>query len=232
MKNELTLVIPCKNEEGYIGHLLNSIRSQIGIDGVRIIIADAGSTDGTLEIINSFKSKLNIEVISGGLPALARNRGLSLSKTEFTLFIDADVTIDDITLIHSALDKIKSKGSKILTCKLNSNTLIVKILYKLTNMFIYLSKFDKPFVPGTFTMVRTKEAQDIGGFPEWAMHCEDYLLSSKFHSGDFTILDKYVWTDDRRFKKMKWWRMVFYFTKNIIMRNKSDYFKKDINYWL
>jgi glycosyltransferase involved in cell wall biosynthesis len=232
MKNELTIVIPCKNEENYIGRLLNDLSLQEYITGVRIIIADAGSTDKTIQIINSYKPFLNIEIIKGGLPAVGRNNGLNKSKTKWTLFIDADAEIYDKNLIKKSLYQIKSKDYEILACKLNSNITKVKFLYKLSNLVIRLSQYDKPFSVGIFMMVNTEKAKLLGGFPEWAMHCEDYLLSSKFKNSRFTILDGYVYSDDRRFKKMTYWQMIKYFIKNIKMRNNEDYFKKDVNYWL
>lgn len=231
MKNELTIVIPCKNEENYIGRLLNDLSNQEYIKGVRIIIADAGSTDKTIQIINSYKTVLNIEIIKGGLPAVGRNNGLKISNTKWTLFLDADAEIYDNNLIKKALYRIKSKDYEILACKLSSNIIKVKILYKLSNLIIKLSQYDKPFSVGIFMMVNTEKARILGGFPEWAMHCEDYLLSSKFKNCKFTVLNGYVYSDDRRFKKMSYWEMIKYFIKNIKMRNNEDYFKKDVNYW-
>lgn len=232
MKNELTIVIPCKNEEKYIGRLLNDISYQEYIKGVRIIIADAGSTDKTIQIINSYKPLLNIEVIKGGLPAVGRNNGLNKSDTKWTLFIDADAEIYDTNLIKKALYQIKSNDYEVLACKLNSKIIGVKILYKLSNIIIKLSQYDKPFSVGIFMMVNTNKAKMLGGFPEWAMHCEDYLLSSKFKRNKFTVLDAYIYSDDRRFKKMSYLKMIKYFVKNIKMRNNEYYFKRDVNYWL
>jgi len=45
MKDLLTIVIPCKNEEKYIVPLLEDLSQQYGISDVRIIIADAGFGD-------------------------------------------------------------------------------------------------------------------------------------------------------------------------------------------
>ena len=45
LDEKITIVIPCKNEENYIHHLLDSLRSQ-DIGNTRIIIADC-STDNT-----------------------------------------------------------------------------------------------------------------------------------------------------------------------------------------
>jgi glycosyltransferase involved in cell wall biosynthesis len=231
MKNELTIVIPCKNEERYIGSLLNGITKQKGIDGVRIIIADAGSDDKTLDIINSFKDVLNIESIKGGLPSVGRNNGLLLSKTKWTLFIDADAIIKDDDMILSAVNSMVSGNYELLACKLGSEILKVRILYKISNFIIKLSKLDKPFAVGIFMMVNTEVAKKLGGFPEWAMHCEDYLLSRKFNNDKFVILNKFIYSDDRRFRKVGYINIILYFIKNIRMRNKVGYFKKDINYW-
>jgi glycosyltransferase involved in cell wall biosynthesis len=60
MKELVTIVIPCKNEETYIGHLLESLSQQVGIGSTRIIVADADSTDNTLQVVKLYKDVLNI----------------------------------------------------------------------------------------------------------------------------------------------------------------------------
>ena len=54
IKDYLSIVIPCKNEENYIKRTLNEISIQSGISGTRVIIADGGSTDSTLQKIEEF----------------------------------------------------------------------------------------------------------------------------------------------------------------------------------
>lgn len=51
----ISVCIATYNGERYIGEQLESILSQIG-DGDEVIISDDGSTDGTLEVVKSFKS--------------------------------------------------------------------------------------------------------------------------------------------------------------------------------
>ena len=93
MKELLTIVIPCKNEERYIGHVFESIQKQKFITGVRIIVADAGSTDKTLDIIKIYQQALPIEVIEGGKVSVGRNNGAKLVTTPYILFLDADVRL-------------------------------------------------------------------------------------------------------------------------------------------
>ena len=65
LKDLVTIVIPCKNEERYIGNLLGDLFRSVEIGDVRIIIADANSTDNTRHIIKEWSRGLNIETIQG-----------------------------------------------------------------------------------------------------------------------------------------------------------------------
>ena len=60
IKDFITVVIPCKNEEKYIGNILEDLEFQYGFEGTRIIIADAGSTDATLAVIEAAKEELQL----------------------------------------------------------------------------------------------------------------------------------------------------------------------------
>ena len=103
----VTIVIPCKNEELYIGKTLKSISGQIGVNKLRVIIADANSTDNTRQVIAKCQkqlSNLQIEIIDGGPVAVGRNRGAELVTTPYVLFIDADTELieTDMSSIESS----------------------------------------------------------------------------------------------------------------------------------
>src|SRR5262245_39414952 len=72
--NQLTIVIPAKNESRLLPTLLESLCRQeySQIRSTKVFLADAGSTDGTRELAMSFADRLNIEVIPGGLPSVGR----------------------------------------------------------------------------------------------------------------------------------------------------------------
>jgi len=69
MEKELTIVIPCRNEEEYIGRLLEEISLQ-GVGATKIILADAKSTDRTVEEARNaaYQLGLKLEIAPGGLP--------------------------------------------------------------------------------------------------------------------------------------------------------------------
>ena len=89
LSDNITIVVPCRNEENYISHLLESLRLQ-NIGNTKIIIADC-STDNTRQVIQDNSAGLNVEVIDGGPVSIAKNRGAQLVTTPYILFIDADV---------------------------------------------------------------------------------------------------------------------------------------------
>ena len=78
MQAEVTIVIPAKNEVKMLPKLLASLCKQdyVGPNGegmgqVRVLIADADSTDGTVEVALTFGDRLAIEVIPGGVTGSA-----------------------------------------------------------------------------------------------------------------------------------------------------------------
>jgi len=106
LSDKITIVVPCKNEETYIHHLLDTLRSQ-NIGDTRIIIADC-STDNTRQVIQDNSWELNVEIIQGGPVSVAKNNGARLVTTPYILFIDADVRFFKYDVIRDAVDRIES----------------------------------------------------------------------------------------------------------------------------
>ena len=75
MIDELAIVIPAKNEEDMIGNLLSSlcIQNYSRMRATPIFIADADSTDATIQVANSFSDRLDIRIVKGGSPSEGRN---------------------------------------------------------------------------------------------------------------------------------------------------------------
>jgi glycosyltransferase involved in cell wall biosynthesis len=74
-----------------------------------ILLADAGSTDLTVEVARGFHPDLNIMIIRGGLPSVGRNNGARQSHSRYLLFIDADIELAELTLIRRAVDLMNRK---------------------------------------------------------------------------------------------------------------------------
>src|SRR5260370_38372153 len=87
---ELTIVIPAKNESALLPRLLESIAQQDcpGIRETVVYVADAQSTDGTPDLALGFRDRIDVRVIPGGLPPAGRKAEARLAPTPTALFIE------------------------------------------------------------------------------------------------------------------------------------------------
>ena len=221
--DKITIVVPCKNEENYIHHLLNALRNQ-DIGDTRVIIADC-STDSTRQVIKDNSIGLNVELIDGGPVSIAKNRGAKLVTTPYILFIDADVRFFKNTVIQDAVNKIELKNLHLvgLNIKCYDKDIRAKIGFTTFNLINHTLKFFSPFAVGAFMLTRKDKFEEYGGFPENLLTSEDYFLSKKYSPRKFKIIRHHFGQDSRRFKKMGYMGMVKYLTKNFINRNNKAY---------
>jgi glycosyltransferase involved in cell wall biosynthesis len=234
LKDLVTIVIPCKNEEKYIGHLLGDLFLSVEIGEVRIIIADADSTDNTRNIIKNWSHGLNIEIIQGGQVSEGRNNGAKLVTTPYILFLDADVRLFSTAAIYDAVQCIHQENLDLVTLSPKNygtewRASILFYLFSLCNKV--MTKFT-PFAIGAFFLTRRSMFEVFGGFPNKYDTSEDYILSKQYDSTKFKIVNHYFGQDERRFKKLGYLGMLWYMTVNFFNRNNLAYFEKTtVNYW-
>jgi glycosyltransferase involved in cell wall biosynthesis len=231
--DKITIVIPCKNEETYINHLLDALRLQY-IGDTRIIIADC-STDSTRQVIKDNSQSLNVEIIDGGPVSIAKNRGAQLATTPYILFIDADVRFFKDNVIRDAVKEIESKNLDLvgLNIKCYDQDIRAKVGFTAFNLINHTLKYFSPFAVGAFMLTRRDRFEEFGGFPENFATSEDYFLSRKYSPKKFKIVRHHFGQDSRRFKKMGYLGMGRYLVKNFINRNNKAYWDSLDNskYW-
>ena len=233
ISDTITIVVPCKNEEDYIHHLLDSLRSQ-NIGDTRIIIADC-STDNTRQVIKDNSTSLNIEIIEGGPVSIAKNNGAKLVTTPYILFIDADVRFFKNNVISDAVNKIDSMNLDLvgLNIKCYDKDPRAMLGFTIFNAINHTLKFFSPFAVGAFMLTRRDKFEEYGGFPEKFATSEDYFLSRKYSPKKFRIVKHHFGQDSRRFKKMGYLGMAKYLVKNFVNRNNKQYWDKldGSKYW-
>lgn len=233
LSNLITIVVPCKNEEAYIGHLLDGLRSQ-HIGQTKIIIADC-STDRTREVIEANSSGLNVEIIEGGPVSQAKNSGARLATTPYLLFIDADVRFFESTVIQNAVNTATNKDLDLvgLNARCYDGSLRAKIAFTIFNLVNSILKSRAPFAVGAFFLTRRDRFWELGGFAERLSTSEDYFLSRQYSPDKFRLLPYHFGQDSRRFQRMGYWGMAWYLLKNFWNRNNSDYWDRLDNskYW-
>ena len=120
-RNDVSVLIPVRNEEKNIGSLLSDLL-QAGDNFREIIVFDDESTDGTAEVVSkiaSADSRVHL-LTSAGLPEgwLGKNHAchrLALeARGQFLLFLDADVRISK-GLIDKMVNYVKKKKLDLLS---------------------------------------------------------------------------------------------------------------------
>lgn len=235
MKELVTIVIPCKNEVKYIGHLLEDIHAQLYFNDVKIIIADAHSDDGTLQVIEYYEQLygMNIEVVVGGKVDVARNNGLKLVETPYVFFIDADVQFFSNTLLIDTLTALM-KGSKLVTAKLKCyrGSWSVRTAYRLYNFVHHFLVKKYPFAIGAYFCTITSELKNRGWFVTDTDNSGDFLTSQKYTPNEFHVVNHYIGQDDRRIKKMGIFGMANHLMTNFYNYLKgSEQFNEKLGYW-
>jgi glycosyltransferase involved in cell wall biosynthesis len=233
LNDKITIVVPCKNEEMYIHHLLHALRGQ-DIGDTRVIIADC-STDATRQVIQDNSAGLNIEIIDGGPVSIAKNNGAKLATTPYILFIDADVRFFKNTVIRDAVDVIELKNLDLvgLNIKCYDRDPRAKIGFAIFNTINHALKHFSPFAVGAFMLTRRDRFEEYGGFPENFVTSEDYFLSRKYSPRKFRIIRHHLGQDSRRFKRMGYLGMGRYLVKNFVNRNNRAYWDRldTSRYW-
>jgi glycosyltransferase involved in cell wall biosynthesis len=233
ISDKITIVVPCKNEENYIHHLLDALRSQ-NIGNTRVIIADC-STDNTRKVIQDNSTQLNIEIIEGGPVSTAKNNGAQLVTTPYILFIDADVRFFKNNVIQDAVGVIESKNLDLvgLNIKCYDKDPRAMLGFTLFNTINHALKYFSPFAVGAFMLTRRDKFEEYGGFPEQFATSEDYFLSRKYSPKKFKIVKHHFGQDSRRFKKMGYFGMGKYLIQNFINRNNKKYWDRldSSKYW-
>jgi glycosyltransferase involved in cell wall biosynthesis len=235
MHAEITIIIPAKNEAKMLPKLLRSLCRQDyeGMSETRVIVADAGSTDGTVEVALSFRDRLLVEVIPGGLPSIGRNAGARLATTKFLLFLDADVELPEPTLLRRALWRMRRKNLHLATTNIacRDGGFFDDALYAGSNFMQRIASFTKPFATGMFMLFERDAFWALGGFNERALFAEDYLLSKGVARLRFRIVRGRVLTTNRRFQKLGHWTMVRMFVNTLMHSWDDEYFLRDQDYW-
>ena len=225
MKDEITIVVPCKNEESYIYYLLDSLKKQKGIEGIKIVIADC-STDNTRKVIENHKEWLNVKIIKGGPVSVARNNGSYITTTPYILFIDADVRFFSNTVIYDTLKQMKVEDLHLigLNIKCYDTDLRAQLSFSIFNVLNKILSKWIPFAVGAYLLTRKDKFYEHGKFPCKYPTSEDFHLSRKYDPKKFKIAKHYFGQDSRRFKKMGYLGMSVYLIKNFL-------FKDNYNYW-
>jgi glycosyltransferase involved in cell wall biosynthesis len=165
-----SVIIPTLNESALLPGLLDRLDGQTFRD-FEVIVADAGSKDGTREICRS----RGVILTEGGMPAVGRNAGAAVAKGDRLFFFDADV-MPPPDFLEKALEELTSEGIRLATCwfEPDSDNPLDQLLFELANHFVKLSLKTDPHAGGFAIFVDRDLFERVGGFDETLKLAEDH----------------------------------------------------------
>ena len=185
-ERQLSIIIPTLNEERLLPSLLSSIEQQ-GFQDYEVIVADAGSEDGTLEIAK----KHDCRIVAGGrLPAIGRNNGAKVARGKYLLFLDADVILPE-GFLRTAIDEFGNRKLDGASCRMLplSDKRFDSVFCNALNYYFRLTQHVYPHAAGFCILVRKGINDAINGFDERIKLAEDHDYVNRARKyGRFGIL--------------------------------------------
>lgn len=162
---EISVIIPCYNQEKYIAECLDSALEQTFSD-YEIIIVNDGSTDKSLEIINEYYKKYphKIKIVNqeNRGPSAARNAGIREARGAYIFPFDGDDKISSDCL-QSLYDARQRTGADVIF----SNVVLfgqISGVFLLKNPTKYNMVFSNCVVCSA--LFKKKDWQQFGGYDE------------------------------------------------------------------
>lgn len=139
----LSIVIPCRNEKDYISSCLDSfIKSDFDNSNMEILVVDGMSTDGTIDIVNSYSQKYPfIKLVENHkrVTPLALNLGVKNATKEYILIASAHSAFpaNYITTLIGKLKELNADGigGQLITDVKNKTSKSLSIIKVLSNKF-------------------------------------------------------------------------------------------------
>ena len=109
----VSVIVPVFNSARYLSDCVESLLD-IDYPSYEVILVDDGSTDGSAEICDQFREKqpsvIRVVHQENAGPAVARNRGVELSRGDYIMFVDSDdvVRSDILSVLVDALRNSKA----------------------------------------------------------------------------------------------------------------------------
>ena len=151
MKNNICLVLPVYNKENTIAHTLISFNERFKKNGIEVefIISEDGSSDNSVEIIQSLSKSMNITLLSSetkGNYNSAVVKGLNNAKREIIAFVDSDGQYDpeDLIKMISLLEKDKFVAGYRNPRVDTKFRILISFLFKLIYYFLFRIKLRDP----------------------------------------------------------------------------------------
>lgn len=203
----VSVIIPCFNEERYIGKVLENLSGQYEAESFEIVVVDGMSEDGTREVVSKFvedNPQLCVRLVDNPerhIPA-ALNRGIEAARGHFIVRMDAH-SVPSINYVRRLVELLDKGEAEVCgmpwRIKPGADTLVARAIaqavahplgigdakYRQANLAS--SEFVDTVPFGAFSK---RLWQEVGGFDEGLLANEDYDFYYRIRSrGGRVLLD-------------------------------------------
>ncbi len=170
-----SVIIPAYNEEKWLPQTLQNLKSIMEVLDLpgEIIVVDNNSTDLTSKVARAYGARVVFE--DKNQISRARNAGAHIAKSNYFIFLDADICIPK-GLLKTALQKLDAGacgGGTVITFDRPTGLFSRAILGIWTAISLRFR-----LAAGSFIYCRRDAFEDIGGFSERLYAAEEIRLSS------------------------------------------------------
>jgi glycosyltransferase involved in cell wall biosynthesis len=181
----VSLISTVMNEAASIGRLLDSISTQTRLPD-EVVIADGGSRDHTIDLINIWGARqpFHVHVLSvpGANISQGRNAAIQTARGEWIACTDAGVRLDPAWL-ERLLAPLQTASAVAHAPEVVSGFFVpdprttIETAMGATVLPALVDINPFRFLPSSRSIAFTKSAwQAVGGYPEWLDYCEDLLF--------------------------------------------------------
>lgn len=189
---QLSVVIPCLNAAKFLPTQLRALARQEPTTGWEVLIADNGSSDGTIKIAERFASDFPVPLRIVDVAHRGRhhacNEGARLAHGSRLIFVDADdeVAPGFLRATDEALHGHPVVAGRLEHDKLNPETASSHFGEVQTSGLQEWSGF-LPFAAGAAIGIRREAFEAVAGFSDDAAYCEDADLCWKLQLSGYPI---------------------------------------------
>src|SRR3954466_1146359 len=170
-----------RNEAGSLPALLDSVLEQ-SLRRAEVVIADGGSTDGTVEMARGYGERLPVRVLElpGANISEGRNAAIRAAECDLVAVTDAGVHLDPMWLERLARPLLKGRADVASGFFVADPRTPFEVAMGATVLPDLADIKVESFLPSSRSVAFRKEAwARVGGYPEWLDYCEDLVCDMR-----------------------------------------------------
>jgi glycosyltransferase involved in cell wall biosynthesis len=185
-RERTALILTVLDEAGTLDVLLDSVARQ-SLPPDEVVIVDGGSTDGTLETLRTWSSRLPLHVIEVPGANISRGRNVAIAATsaEIIAVTDGGVWLETDWLAHLC-EALRSDVDVVSGFFLADPHSTFERVLGATTLPEVGDVDPERFLPSSRSVLFRRSAWEcVGGYPEWLDYCEDLVFDLALRRAGF-----------------------------------------------